>query len=356
MKTFEQVCLFKVLFVQLFLLLGQIGVSYAQDAIFSQYYASSLYLNPALAAAEQNITAGFNSRVQWKSVVTPYTTNQATAIIPIYSKTEKFQNMGGIGLSVYNHKAGQVGLNATGFNLNLGYVIKLADEHHILTGLQLGYIQKRIDFSSAQWGSQFDPVNGWDSSIPSGEVNVLSSSSYFDIGSGLMYYFKPGRSIREKGMSFYMGYSAYHMNRPNESVIASIDSRLPMLHKAVAGFEFTLNDHWNISPNVLYARQNVSSQLNVGCYATYIIGQEHDLKEWTLAPNKLMAGGWYRLGDAIIASIAFGNEFYTIAFSYDVNSSSLRQSSRGRGAYEISIKLSAPKLQKTIKVYGSPRF
>lgn len=328
----------------------------AQDPIFSQYYASSLYLNPALAASEQNITAGFNSRVQWKSIVAPYTTNQATAILPIYSKTEKFQNIGGVGLSFFNHKAGQIGLNTTGVNLNLAYVIQLSDDHHILAGVQVGWIQKKIDFGSGQWGSQFDPINGWDSSINPGEFNFLASSSYLDVGSGFVYYYKPGRNIRETGASFYAGYSAYHMNRPNESVVKSIESNLPVLHKGIAGLEFTMNDHWNFSPNLLYAKQNASTQLNFGLYSTYIMGEEHDLKEWTLAPNKLMAGAWYRMKDAYIATLAFGNEFYTIAFSYDVNSSSLRESSRGKGAYELSIKLSAPKLQKTIRVYGSPRF
>jgi len=344
----------KTLFISLcFLFVLNMQESKGQDAVFSQYYSSYLYLNPAFAATEPTVTAGFNSRVQWKSVTTPYTTNQASLIIPIYKSTEKFQNIGGIGLSVYNNNAGKVGLKTVGANLNAAYVIPINQNNQILTGVQVGFIQKTIDFSQGQWGSQYDPLIGFNSNLASGAYNFVSTVIYPDVGAGFLYYNKPRREITEKGKSFYCGFSAYHLNRPNESVIKSQASPLPILYKATFGGEFSINSTWNISPNILIAKQNGALQINVGTYVTYSLGGTSE----SMLPTKLIAGAWYRVNDSGIGSIGIGNRFYMIGFSYDMNSSTLRLNSdaKGAGAYEVSLKITSPKIVKTQRVYQTPR-
>ncbi|WP_018344925.1 PorP/SprF family type IX secretion system membrane protein [Cytophaga aurantiaca] len=325
-----------------------------QDAIFSQYYASGLYLNPALAAAEPTVSLGFNSRVQWKSIITPYTTNQVSLIAPIYKSSDKSVNLGGIGVSVFQNKAGEIGLVNTGANITGSYVIRLDEKNHILTGIQIGILQKTIDFTKGQWGSQFDVSNGYDSNIPSGEYNFVSSKTYMDVNFGAVYYHNPRRNITEVGKSFYAGYSAYHFNRPNESVIGDQKSALPVLNKFILGGEYSFNSSWNISPNALIAMQNASMQINVGLYGTYSFG---NAETNTVLPTKLFAGTWYRVKDSFIGSIGFGNKFYTFGLSYDLNSSTLRQTStsKGAGAYEISIKIMSPRIEKVHRVYQTPR-
>lgn len=338
------VCIYLTLFSLIFKSVGQ-------DAIFSQYYSSYLYLNPALAASEPTVSASINSRVQWKSVVTPYTTNQASLLVPFYRPTNKDVNMGGIGISVFQNKAGDIGLTTLGVNINAAYVIPLNEQNHILAGVQVGFMQKTIDFTSGQWGAQFDPLNGFNSSLPSGEYNFVSSHMYPDISFGGVYYNNPRRDIRELGKSFYLGYSAYHFNRPNESVIADKNSALPVLNKIILGGEYSLNPIWNISPNALIAIQNASLQINVGLNATYSFGAEGN----GVVPTKLIAGAWYRVKDSYIATIGFGSSLYVVGISYDMNSSTLRKNSSGKGAgaYEISIKFNAP--GKAQRIYQTPR-
>ncbi|WP_299247790.1 type IX secretion system membrane protein PorP/SprF [uncultured Cytophaga sp.] len=325
-----------------------------QDAVFSQYYASSLYLNPALAAAEPTVSLSMNSRVQWKSIISPYTTNQASLIVPIYRSSDKSINLGGLGVSVFQNKAGEIGLTNTGANFTASYIIPFNEKNHLLAGVQVGVMQKTIDFSKGQWGSQFDVTNGFDSNISSGEYNFVSSKMYLDINFGAVYYNNPRRDIRELGKSFYVGYSAYHFNRPNESVIANQKSNLPVLNKFILGGEYSLSSSINISPNLLVALQNASSQINVGLYGTYSFG---DADGNSLLPSKLYAGAWYRLKDSFIGSIGFGGKFYSIGISYDMNSSTLRKNatSKGAGAYEISLKITSPKIEKVHKVYQTPR-
>jgi len=45
-------------------------LSFAQEVQFSQFNASSLYLNPALAGVENDVTFNSNFRSQWSSIST----------------------------------------------------------------------------------------------------------------------------------------------------------------------------------------------------------------------------------------------------------------------------------------------
>lgn len=323
----------------------------AQDAAFSQYYSSYLYLNPAYAGSEPSLTVGVNSRTQWKSVTEPYQTNQISLIVPFYRKVDKQNNFGGLGISVYNDKAGSGKLAATGVNLNLSYVLRASESSHILFGVQGGIIQKKIDFSTLQWGSQYDDFNGFNSNIDPGETGALSESTmYPDFGAGILYYYKEDRDIREKGGSFYAGASSYHLNRPNESLVQGQASRLPLLNKFHAGFDYSINTKFNFSPNVLIAQQNNVYQINAGMYVNYGFGNPNSL----LIPSDLILGAWYRVGDAYIFSAGLACDTYTLGFSYDINNSSLRRNTQGRGAYEISLRITKPRVVKTRRNY-TPR-
>jgi type IX secretion system PorP/SprF family membrane protein len=325
----------------------------AQDAAFSQYYSSYLYLNPAYAGSEPSLTAGVNSRTQWKSVTEPYQTNQISLIVPFYRKINKQSNFGGLGISLYNDKAGSGKLSATGVNINLSYVLKVTESSNILFGIQGGMIQKSIDFASLQWGSQYNRFVGYDVSVDPNATssgNLSERTLYPDLGAGLIYYYKPGRDIREKGMSFYAGAASYHLNQPNESLVKDQVSRLPMLNKVHAGFDYSISTKFNVSPNVLVAQQNNLLQINAGMYVNYGFGNPDS----RFIPSDLIVGAWYRVGDAYIASVGLGCDTYTIGFSYDVNNSSLRTETRGRGAYEISLRITKPRVIKTRRNY-TPR-
>ncbi|MBY0426070.1 MAG: PorP/SprF family type IX secretion system membrane protein, partial [Cytophagales bacterium] len=109
-----------------------LGVSFcvqnakAQDPVFSQFYAAGLYLNPALAGAEKDISFSTNYRSQWKNVVVPYTTNQYTFIYPFVSHGIKNSHKGGIGASYYNDRAGDGNFKTNAFNANFAYNLQLS--------------------------------------------------------------------------------------------------------------------------------------------------------------------------------------------------------------------------------------
>lgn len=353
LKLYKYLHMDKKLKVILFLVFfyGSFKTVKAQDAIFSQYFTAGLYTNPAYVCIEKNPTVILNNRIQWKTVSVPYNTNQFSLLFPFGRGLDtKFY----IGASLYNHVAGEVGLKTTGGNLTFGYNAVLSELHRMQGGIQVGIIQKQIDFSNGQWGSQYDPLNGWNSNLPSNETFGNNSRLYPDVSFGLNYTFNEVRDQRQKGMDFNMGFSVYHLNQPNESVIESSSSKLPMLFKGVVGLNYTINERFLISPNVMFAKQSTSFQSNIGLYANYFFGQE--VQGFSLVPNKLLIGAWYRMKDSFIAGLGLGNDTYMIVFTYDLNQSNLRKSIKGLSAYEISLKLSLGKKTKYFKANSGSRF
>ena len=60
------------------------------------------------------------------------------------------------------------------------------------------------------------------------------------------------------------------------------------------------------------------------------------------------------MGDAFIFSTGLSNKAYTIGFSYDWNTSTLRRASGGRGAYELTLTVRKVKSSRD-KHFGTPR-
>ncbi len=343
--------------------LGLICSINAQDAVFSQYFASSLYLSPCFAGVEPNLNVGINTRTQWKSITAPYVTNQISIIKPFYKYGLTDNNIGGMGISVYQDKAGNFGFETLGANVSGAYNLNVNENHTFTFGLRAGIIQERINLSQLQWGSQFNQYKGFDSNFPADQVQTTNSLSgsktMLDLGAGLLYYYKAGRDRREKGMSLWLGYSGFHLNRPNESMVSGYTSRMAVLNKGLAGFEFTVGSRFNLSPNVLVVTQGQDAkdikglsnmQVNTGMYITYMLVEP----ESDMLPKDLIIGGWYRLGDSFIASVGLLSNAYTIGFSYDLNQSGLKTITKGKGAWEVSLKIQVPKKEK-VKRYYTPR-
>ncbi len=58
-----------------------------------------------------------------------------------------------------------------------------------------------------------------------------------------------------------------------------------------------------------------------------------------LSNAELVTGLQYRFEDTFILSAGIGTDAYSLGFSYDYNSSSLRQFTKERGTYEILLSL-----------------
>lgn len=342
----------KLIYIAVFVC-GAIAGVRAQDAVFSQYYASQLYLNPALAATEPNMLFSTNYRNQWRSIVIPYVTTQASFIYPFITREiRRERHWGGVGLSMYTDKAGDGNFKTTGFNATFAYNLPLNSHQskNLSFGVQGGFIQKNIDYTNLQWGEQYNPYLGFDASVPVNETGFGDQVMYPDINAGLTFYSNP-KSDNALGSSGYFGVAVYHINQPDESFVDGVSSRLPMLFKAHAGMKFPLSPKFSFSPNAIGLYQYDVYHINGGLYFNY---QLINSTTGFFRETDLILGSWYRYGDSFIFSLGFGNDIYTLGFSYDYNTSNLRYATNGKGAYEISLTLRKGS-QKTWKRIETPR-
>jgi type IX secretion system PorP/SprF family membrane protein len=325
----------------------------AQDAVFSQYYASTIYLNPALASGERGLAFNSNYRTQWRSATIPYVTSQVSLIIPLISKFPKKRQLGGLGITAYNDRAGDGNFKTTGASLTFSRLFKLSNDglQNVAIGVQGGFVQKSLDFTNLEWGEQFNPFVGFDASVSPSENTFRPNVTYPDFTAGAMYYFNPEKSYLFTGMSGYSGLVLSHITRPNESIVDGLTSRVPLLFKYHGGVEVHVSDRINVSPNILYMSQFRHTQTNLGLYISYLLT---DAPIGPLSRTEIVFGSWYRLEDSFIFSFGIDHDNYTLGFSYDLNTSTLRYATRGRGAYELSLVIRKAN-DKKMKKFSTPR-
>ncbi|MDJ1504538.1 PorP/SprF family type IX secretion system membrane protein [Xanthocytophaga agilis] len=312
----------------------------AQDPNFSQFYAAPLYLNPALAGVEKDVTFSANFRSQWRSLGFPQQIGQFSGIFPLHNRRYPVIQSGGIGFSIYNDLSGEGNnFRTTGIQAGAAYNLVLSRDYaHIVSfGMQIGMIQKAIDFTDLRWGSQYNaaaPFFGFDYTVaPSITTNLMRDKALYPVvHSGVVWHFNPDRVHYSRPFSSFIGFSVSNLNRPDESLIRGESSQLPLLFRMQGGFNYELSPSFKIMPNILWMRQNGNNQINAGTYFSYEMTSSE-----TQSPAQIMAGAWYRIQDSFILSAAISNSKYTLGFSYDINTSSLRYTSRGRGAWELSL-------------------
>lgn len=340
----------KNLFIFTFLMIVS-AFTMAQDAFFSQYFASGIYFNPAMAATETSLTLSGITRTQWKGVGTPYQSSMLALTLPIKDKFEKHKRLGGVTFSLYDDKSGDKTLQTTGVNTTLAYGFSITEKNLLFFGATAGYYQKSINQNNFQWGSQYNPLIGWDGDVSPGVGAIRDKTSYFDINAGLLAVHDLEKDVGTDRAEIFMGVATYHLNSPNESLIEDNTSKLPLRINANLGALLPLKNHIGISPNLLYVQQGENKQINLGVYGTYYF---LNVESKGVTPNNIEVGTWYRLQDAFIVNLGVGNEIYHIGFSYDMTTSNLKYSSAGNSAYEISFKLQKPH-KKTERHY-TPRF
>ena len=325
--------------------------SISQDAVFSQYFTSGIYFNPVLAATETSVSLSGITRSQWKGVGLPYQTSMLALTLPIKDKFEKHKRLGGVTVSVFDDKAGDNTLKTTAFNVAGAYGFNLSQKNLLFFGIMGGYYKKTLDKANFQWGSQYDGLIGWDSSVDPGVSNISSSIGYIDVNAGLLAVHELDKDVGTDRSELFLGVSTYHLTTPNESLVENNSSKLPVLINANLGALLPLAKHIGISPNLLYVHQGDNSQVNVGIYTTYYF---LNVVDSGIVPNNIELGVWHRIEDSFIFNVGVGNEIYHLGFSYDLNSSNLTQSSSSLRTYEISFKIHKPH-GKTERHY-TPRF
>ncbi|CAN5611502.1 hypothetical protein BH11BAC3_BH11BAC3_20260 [soil metagenome] len=311
-----------------FVALNLLAFANGQDLHFSQFFNSPLSTNPANTGfiPDADYRIGAHYRNQYSSILaSPYKT------VSVYGDAQVLRNQienGWLGLGglILSDVAGSGGLRSTKIYGSLAYHQQLGAASLLTAGFNVGWANKRIDQSKLSFPDQFDG-KFFDNTLPSSVVLNSNSVSYMDVQVGLNYAYFPTEDIYING-----GYSIHHVNRPQETFFSGSpdSSRIPMRHIAFLNALLKVNDRVIINPNMYYTNQAKSSEFVLGLNANYDLSGEGGDKQ-------LIAGLYYRSGDAVIPMLGFEIKNIRFTFSYDATTSALKNYNNLQGATEFNI-------------------
>ncbi|MCC6385249.1 MAG: PorP/SprF family type IX secretion system membrane protein [Bacteroidia bacterium] len=288
-----------------------------QDPHFSQYQNLPLYLNPAHTGnGIQHVRAVMAYRNQWASISSPFTT-QAFML-------DKAVGRFGFGLSALHNGAGSAGFNETFLNGNLAYHIPVSKYAKLSAGIQAGMFNKSINLSNLTFDSQYIEDVGFNADLPNGEILSNTSITRPDLGFGFMY--QRGFSNPSLKLKPYAGVSFLHINQPKETFITEKNT-LPIRQTYQLGVRIMLNEKTELKPSSVVMIQDHHHEVFTGALLNYLLPNL----------NKLQFGLMLRNNDAVIAYAGYQISQLFIGTSYDVNYSSLKRATGGKGGFEITL-------------------
>lgn len=310
---------------------------FAQDIHFSQINEMPLLTNAALCGTTYSFRGILNYREQWRSVTIPYKTFDVSIDAAIAKKKTK-PSYFGAGLLAYYDKAGTSEMGTVQVNLYLSGILKVDDKNILSAGISGGYAQQSYTTDQLRWGNQYNGYS-YDPGIPSVEHFDTPKFSFADFNAGLLWSYDTRERYMTAGdeKKFNFGVSASHINQPKLRYFSAGES-LAMKFTVHGGAAIGIsNTNYAIAPSFLYLRQGKLKEITAGTFVKYQL-RENSRYTGFIHSSYFSLGGFYRASDAMILALLFEKENYSVGFSYDVNSSKLREASNAQGAFEISIR------------------
>ena len=322
-----------------------------QDPSFSQFFSSPLNINPALTGdinGKWRVISNYRS--QWIGPGNPY----STGTISFDSKI--FQNVAsnyvdentriGIGAMIMDDKAmagvlksnyasfnvsgnimlkGKTGYELNGARIRHNSKIKMDQtaEQRLGVGLSLSYGHKQLDISKMTFGEQFVGY-GFDTNLPSGEIAFSKMKAYASTNAGIIYNY-----IKDK-LSFDLGASAYHLNKPKQTFFNDDNQYLPTRYVLHGNLETYLTRQLILNTNAVYQYQSGASYFSVGgALGYYLPNEEKDV---------IINGGlWYWSNNAVIPYVGFAYGNFQIGITYDITISKLNDAPKRPQTFELSL-------------------
>ncbi len=298
----------------------------AQDIHYSQFFNSSLNLNPALTGIYNgHYRLAGNYRNQWENVPVDYQTFTGEFDMKFGNVSDTTGFWSG-GIQLNHDKAGDLGFRSTDIGLFASYSLRLSDGNYLTPGIKLGYDLRRFDSDNIRSGNQWNG-DSWDPSIAA-EGFSKDNVSYFDLGLGLNYRWQ--KSYRTH---VDLGGGLFNILSPDNSFAESnytsdLERRLSLYLLA----SFRLVDRLDLLLNGTFQQQNPHEQLNVNAQGKIYLNGNSD------RDVALILGVGTRLKDAWYPMVALQMKSLYVGFSYDFNISRFDIATDNRGGPELAVK------------------
>jgi type IX secretion system PorP/SprF family membrane protein len=334
--TDYKIMLFKSTYILRWILVALIGLSVvagasAQDVQFSQFYQVPLYQNPAFAGSTHHLRASAHQRMQWvgfgnSGILSSLYTTSMTSVDYYFDKYNS-----GVGLTLMRDIQGASTVSSYEIQGMYSYELHLNKKYSFRSGLQLGYVQRGIDYSKLEFPQYFNDNTGFNGTYEPGGVY----KGFVDVGAGGLFY----------SDKMWIGITGNHLNTPNQTWISGV-STVPVKFALTGGYKiFLLHKKYmaytedekeiSITPTFHYKSQGKSDQLDFGLYGVY---------------DQALIGLWYRglpvvkeydpgkvqNNEAIIMMLGWRVNGWTFMYSYDFTVSKLATAKSG-GSHEFNL-------------------
>jgi type IX secretion system PorP/SprF family membrane protein len=299
MKKMKSIALRVFMVVNMLLLVT--AEAWSQDPQFSQFYANSIYTNPAFAGSVNHGRIIMGVRNQWPSISGAFRTGT-------FSYDEHFDKInGGFAVQATFDEQGVGTLRTTGINLIYAYQIPVTRNFTIQAAIQAGLMQKTIDFNKLLWFDQIVQTQGFLN--PTAEAIENNSLTTPNFGTGIIGYSK----------HFYGGVAVHNLFEPSQAFFVGASNPIPRRYTAHMGLVVPVvrdrneSRQVNIYPNVIFKSQMQFNQINLGMYASR---------------GAFVAGAYYRQNtvnaDAFIILLGLKTPKVKFGYSYDATLSRAR--------------------------------
>lgn len=292
---------------------------YCQDAIFTQYFASQPYLNPALTGfydGSYRINAHY--RTQWTGISSGVNTYGVNGEIK-FGDHEGEKDYVGAGIGIYRDDLyGRIADNTA--RLNFAYHKRLGygeTKHYLSIGTNIG-----MDYRQVNQNLIFPDVSR---PIESKDFNKFIPN----LGLGLNY-----QIVFPSFANVFLGGGVDHLVSENISILNSNIQKQKRI-TIYSSARLKVNEAVYMIPTFLTAMQGPHKQINFGAAAQLLMREYYDNKA------NFQIGVYGRLGnegfDALIGMFRYENRGIQVGLSYDHALTELSSATGGFGALELSL-------------------
>ena len=298
----------------------------AQDVHFSQFKISSFLLNPALVGSQtSDYKVTFQRKSQWESVSVPFNTFsfslERKELLPTHS----------LGIQFLNDIAGDSRFKTMGLNLAYAKRVVATTNNIFSFGAEIGLFQRSVIFDNLVFNTP-ESFNNITFNFPD---LVLGIANFYEIN---------------KKMNTESGIAFYHINKPQQSLIANDIITLRQKMNLHATLNYALNNKLSIHPKLLFSNNDTDKEFLLGFDIKFLLEGEQNVL--------LKSGITERLSDAIIFYFGVEIERLSCVVSYDVNTSNLSNASDNKGGLEFSVvyEWDVLKKKKSIDPKSCPKY
>lgn len=288
----------------------------AQDIHWTQFNNNPIFLNPAGAGNfNEDLRLTANYRTQWRSVSIPF---QTTAI----AADTKYKQFG-LALNYFHDQVGDGKFQTNEMQISVCRPYQISKSQQLRGAIQLGFNQRQLNSNAFYFDAQY---NGYifDPTTPTNETFQTASMIKPMLGLGLIHQCQINAKI-----NIQSGLGMFNLTRPNQSFFVDNTQR-DIRFNLFSLLRYSYTNELSFEPSFQLQFQGPYKELTIGGTSTYLFSKKD---------NIFLSGGlWWRTQDAFCLQFGMARGPLYCGVSYDFNYSSLVPASRGRGAFELSLR------------------